>query len=356
MALRGQKPKDVQKRLKLLLYGPAKVGKTTAAIQMPKPYIIDCEKGTENYADVINEHDGHVWRTNQLLELIEEVRTLRSEQHDFLTLVIDPITLPYADRVDYWEKTVGSAHGAHYGKANIEMGRLRNLLVDLDMNVIVIAHAKPLYNKKHEEVGITFDGWKRLDYMFDLVLELSRQGRQRMATVKGGRLEKQFPEDSTFEWSYAAVADMYGRDLLERDVQTVQLANPEQVQTFGNLLNELSTAEQEELGITKALANVSVIADLPEDRIVKGIYMIKRHLAQRGNGMAATGWPTTPPASEPDPVLTGANAGAGAHPDPADVTLPLPKRPAGTIDVDLEPATANAGGARRVQGDRAGLG
>jgi flagellar biosynthesis GTPase FlhF len=46
MALRAKKPEAVEKRLKLFMYGPAGVGKTTAAIQFPNAYIIDCEKGT----------------------------------------------------------------------------------------------------------------------------------------------------------------------------------------------------------------------------------------------------------------------------------------------------------------------
>ena len=43
MALRARKPEAVTKRLKLFMFGPAGVGKTTAAIQFPNSYIIDCE-------------------------------------------------------------------------------------------------------------------------------------------------------------------------------------------------------------------------------------------------------------------------------------------------------------------------
>ena len=37
--LRGKKPETIEKRLKALFYGPAGVGKTTCAIQFPKPYL-----------------------------------------------------------------------------------------------------------------------------------------------------------------------------------------------------------------------------------------------------------------------------------------------------------------------------
>ena len=51
-ALRAKKPEAVTKRLKLFMFGPAGVGKTTAAIQFPNSYIIDCEKGTPGIVGV----------------------------------------------------------------------------------------------------------------------------------------------------------------------------------------------------------------------------------------------------------------------------------------------------------------
>ena len=48
MALRGKKPEAVEKRMKALFFGPAGVGKTTAAIQFPAPYLIDTDRGAEN--------------------------------------------------------------------------------------------------------------------------------------------------------------------------------------------------------------------------------------------------------------------------------------------------------------------
>src|SRR4051812_49021638 len=55
MALRARKPEAVTKRLKLFMFGPAGVGKTTAAIQFPNSYVIDCEKGVENYDRLVTD-------------------------------------------------------------------------------------------------------------------------------------------------------------------------------------------------------------------------------------------------------------------------------------------------------------
>src|SRR5688572_789668 len=48
MALRGKTPEKVEKRLKVLFYGPAGCGKTTTSIQFPRCYLIDTERGAEN--------------------------------------------------------------------------------------------------------------------------------------------------------------------------------------------------------------------------------------------------------------------------------------------------------------------
>jgi GTPase SAR1 family protein len=94
MALKGRKPELIQKRLKMLVYGPAGVGKTTAAIQFPKPYLIDTERGAENesYVKALEAAHGVYMFTNDPDELISEVRTLISEKHPYRTLVIDPLT------------------------------------------------------------------------------------------------------------------------------------------------------------------------------------------------------------------------------------------------------------------------
>ena len=69
--LRAKKPEAVQKRLKLFMFGPAGVGKTTAAIQFPNSYVIDCERGTENYDKLISESGSAVFQTTDIQEVIQ---------------------------------------------------------------------------------------------------------------------------------------------------------------------------------------------------------------------------------------------------------------------------------------------
>src|SRR5687767_10177232 len=102
MALRGVKPESLQKRLKALFYGKAGVGKTTAALQFPKPYVIDTEKGAENtqYTNLLIKSGGVIFQTSDFDELMKEVKSLLTERHEFKTLVIDPLTTLYNDLLD----------------------------------------------------------------------------------------------------------------------------------------------------------------------------------------------------------------------------------------------------------------
>jgi hypothetical protein len=289
MALRAKKPESAEKRLKMFLFGPAGIGKTTAAIQFPNAYIIDCEKGTEHYGKLIEASGSQVFATTDIHDMIAEVRALATEKHDFRTLVIDPITTIYNDLLDKCEQKVGSDFGRHYGAANKEMKRLSNLIMALDMNVVVTAHAKAEYGPKLEKIGQTFDGWKSLDYIFDLVIELgrtqnfndfasanTRRDKGRFARVRKTRLEA-FPDLDVFEWSYDAVRQRYGGELLERAATAIQLATPEQVKEIRTLLDLVRLPEQTaERWLAKA--GVEDWDDMPGDTVKKCIEFVKGKL------------------------------------------------------------------------------
>src|SRR3954470_21674850 len=219
--LRARKPEAVNKRLKLFMFGPAGVGKTKAAIQFPNSYIIDCERGAENYDQLITDSGSVFFQSNDINEVVAEVKSLLTEKHDFRTLVIDPITPVYNDLLEKCELKVGTDFGRHYGEANKHMKRLANLILALDMNVIITAHAKTEYGDNLRKLGYTFDGWRQLDYWFDLVIELGKRGKRRVARVSKTRLET-FPDEDAFEWSYDAIKNRYDAHVLEKEAQAVK--------------------------------------------------------------------------------------------------------------------------------------
>lgn len=244
MALRAKKPETIEKRLKALFYGAAGVGKTTAAIQFPKPYLIDTEKGSVNdqYVKILQDTGGVVFHTTDFEELIQEVKSLLTEQHEFKTLIIDPLTLLYNDLLAKSEKKVGSEFGRHYGEANKSMKHLLNLLLQLDMNVIITSHAKNEYGANLAVIGTTFDCYKKLDYLFDLTFEIQKRGKERVAIIKKSRIES-FPDGDVFPFSYDEIANRYGRQILERDAVAVVLATDDQVSEFNRLAENLKLEE-----------------------------------------------------------------------------------------------------------------
>jgi phage nucleotide-binding protein len=284
--LRAKKPEAVTKRLKLFMYGPAGVGKTTAAIQFPKSYIIDCEKGAENYDKLITQSESVIFQTTDIHEVIQEVKSLLTEKHDYRTLVIDPITTIYNDLLEKSEAQVGSEWGRHYAAANKTMKRLANLIMALDMNVVVTAHAKKEYSQGTTGlavIGQTFDAWKQLDYWFDLVVELSRGRRDkrgqpapRLARVMKTRLDR-FPDSETFEWSYDQIKQRSDAEQLERQAHTIQLATPEQV---GEISTLLSIVRLPDGTVEKWFAKAGVDAweDMPIDVVQKCIDYVKGRL------------------------------------------------------------------------------
>ena len=212
MALRAKKPQAVQKRLKALFYGPAGAGKTLTSICFPKPYLIDTERGAENkqYIDMLEMNGGVIYQTTDFEELMEEIKSLLTEKHEYKTLIIDPLTTVYNDLLDSAAKKVGTEFGRHYGEANKRMKHMCTLLLKLDMNVIITSHAKNEYGKDLAVLGQTFDCYKKLDYLFDLVFEVQKRGKERVGIVRKTRIEE-FEEGENFTFSYDVILLRYTR-------------------------------------------------------------------------------------------------------------------------------------------------
>jgi RecA/RadA recombinase len=275
MALRGIKPTSIEKRLKALFYGAAGSGKTTASIQFPKPYLIDCEKGAEHdqYIRLIEKSGGAIFQTTDFDELLAEIKALLTEKHDYKTLVIDPLTTLYNDLLDKAENKVGTEFGRHYGEANKQMKHLLKLLIRLDMNVIITAHAKNEYGQKLEVLGQTYDCYKKLDYLFDLVFEIQKRGKSRYGIVKKTRVES-FVDAEQFPFSYDAIAEKYGRHILERNAVAEVLATPEQIAELKRLIETLKISNEM---VEKILdkGNAERFDELPFDYINNAIKHFK---------------------------------------------------------------------------------
>lgn len=133
--------------LRVVLYGPMKVGKTTFGAQAPSPIFIGPEVGTGSL-DVARFPTPETWA-----EAIDAVRTLTTEEHDFKTLVVDsldwlePLNWRHvceAERVNSIEKVGGGFHKG-YTAALEEWRRFLTAVEKLRaakrMHVVMLAHA-----------------------------------------------------------------------------------------------------------------------------------------------------------------------------------------------------------------------
>lgn len=292
MPLLAQPPEKLQRRLKLFMYGEPGVGKTMASIQFPNAYIIDGERGTDHYGDVIRQANSVVLHTTSHNEVVDQLRGLLSEEHPYRTLVIDPISTIYSDLLDESEQRVGNMNARHFGEAQKYMKRTANLMTALDMNIVVTAHAKPEYGPNMARLGNTFDGWRRLPYVFDVVVELMKQGTpgaagmpgtpgrgQRVARVVKTRIET-FPDGEVFPWSYEEIKRRYDEATLEREAEHVALASDDQVLRLRRLLSQLSPERIDALKIDRwfAKAGVSDWSDMPQDVISKCISRLEQEV------------------------------------------------------------------------------
>ena len=283
MALRGKRPEAVHPRLKALFYGAAGVGKTTACIQFPRPYLIDTERGAERsqYVDLLAKAGGVSFFTTDFDELLEEVKSLMSERHEYRTLVIDPLTVPYMDMLDRSAEKVGTDFGRHKAEPDRKVKRLLSLLLNLDMNVIITSHAKPNWVRAKDakgkdtavQEGNTFDCYGRLDYVFDLVVEVVKVGDRRMGAVRKTRIEG-FSEGEMFPFSYAEFASRYGADVMEAETHSVDLATDAQLDALRLLLQPRNDGDELVAKWLKR-AKVEDLSDMPADSIDKCISMLQ---------------------------------------------------------------------------------
>lgn len=276
MALKAKKPDSTEKRLKMFLYGSPKIGKTTAVLNFPQVYQIDTEKGSvhDSYVKLMQDNGSMILQSNDCDEVIEEIRALGTQRHEFKTVSIDPVTMLESDLIEKAENEFGAGDMRIWSKRDRKLKRLLNLLNKLDMNVIVTAHGKIEYGEKMTRLGTTFDAWKRWPYEFDLIIELEERGTRRVAIVKGSRIDT-FVKGDVFEWSYEEFLKRY--PIIAKDAEPVLLASSEQVAELNELLKIVKLPDNT---VDKWLvaANVDCLEDMSSDIIQKCVDSVKSKL------------------------------------------------------------------------------
>ena len=296
--LRGTKPKTSKGRLKAFIYGESGSGKSYFCTHFPKPYYIDTEKGVERakYVENIEKREGVVFQTRNFADIYEEVKLLATTEHDYQTLIIDPITPIYDNLLDEClAKLKGrSAYGQHYGDANKQFKKLIDLLLTIDMNVLVTAHVKKEYGSEMNVVGTTFDAYKKFNFLFDVVIEtMVRKGRY-IGISKKSRLVS-LGADEEFDFSYQEFSKLYRQELeyftptpiaVTEPVDTkpilsvVRMGMTEQTQCLLFHLIKAVNLSAERIKALKTGANVNSLEDLSEKQALIVIAKLEKELAE----------------------------------------------------------------------------
>lgn len=212
----------------MMASGGAGVGKTYGALDYPDLFYIDAEGGatepeyTQKLADAGALYLGVEDGSQQAIPVLEAFHALKTQKHDRVTVVMDSITKWFQVQTVEAEQQVGSQYGADKKEAIKWLRRLIRHIDQLDMNVILIAHSKPHW-VDGESSGTTFDCWEKLEYELDLWVEISREGNQRIATVRKSRVAA-FPMGKRFPWNYETFAETYGRKNVEAKAKAVSQA------------------------------------------------------------------------------------------------------------------------------------
>lgn len=257
MALRAIKPRIRKpKRAKILVYSKEKVGKTRFACGFPNSYFIDSEDGAirDQYQTLLEKGNsmyfGKAEGSLDFFTVLREIKELALSKHGYKTLTIDSFSKLYNTTRAIAEEKIGSAYGADKKEANKPARQLIRWLDAMDMNVILTCHRIGDYKgigNDRQLVGWTFDGFDKLGYELDLLLEAVKEGENRYFIVRGSRVEN-MPEGMTGPLEYSTFAKLYGEEIIEKEAIPIVLVTPTQLQNFKELLetNEISHEKADE--------------------------------------------------------------------------------------------------------------
>lgn len=278
-------------RPKMVFFGRPGVGKTWFATDFPSVYYIDPEGGAdlERYTDKLAKANGMYLGVKQgALDpalVLEQMQALATEPHRYKTVVIDSYSKIFNTMIGQEQERLTldprydptHDYGASKKPAVAWSRKLINWITRIDMNVILVCHQKELY-EGGENVGVTFDGWDKLDYELHLCLHVKEQGPSRIATPTKSRL-KDFIKGQPFPFSYEEFAKRFGKDKIEAETQLIELASPAQLEELKELLTvfRLSSEEQQKCFDKE---KVETWSEMSTDSIAKYIGHIKGKLAK----------------------------------------------------------------------------
>jgi hypothetical protein len=270
---------------KFMLSGKSGVGKTFFALNFPKPYFIDCERGAsrKQYTDKLIASGGVYMGPDEgsqdFREVIAQVRELATTQHPFKSLILDSFSNLYLLEASAAEERVGADFGKDKREANRPSRQLMRWLERIDLNVVLICFQRDKWVRQGKELimeGSTYEGPPRLDYFLDLWIEARMVGIRRFATVIKSRIDE-FPVGTDIPLDYETFKKLYGAAIVEGPVKPITLATKEQIDEIQRITELLKVPEEDiEKWLTKAQA--VEIEDLSHENATKLLEFLTKKL------------------------------------------------------------------------------
>ena len=145
------------------------------------------------------------------------------------------------------------------------------------MNVLVICHQLSKW-EKGEEIGKTFDGWPKLEYELNLVLNVFEVAGQRKAKVDKSRFAS-FEQAAVVDWSYETFRNIFGAEVTEASATHEELATDAQQKRIAALIELLSVSDEDVLKVWES-SGVTGWDQMTTARIGEAISKLERKLKQ----------------------------------------------------------------------------
>lgn len=272
----------------MMLFGRPDTDKSKFCCEFPNSVYIDTEHGAveSQYVRTLKANNSMYFGIEEgsqnLKEVINQVKSLIVTPGDRQTLILDSVSKSLDTTDAEEQERMGDAKDpfSSYKKAGVrQMRRLCMLLGQLDMAVVLVAHAKDKWEGQGENrklSGTTFDAWPKLGHEMNLQAESQRIGAVTFMRVIRSKYEALI-RGQEIPMTYEAFSKAYGKDVLERKAEGLILATPEQVAEIVKITGILKT-DQEELDGWLNKAGAEEIVDLSTDHAAKLITFLNKKI------------------------------------------------------------------------------
>lgn len=255
--LKARKPTYLKpSKPKMMIFGKPDSDKSKFGCEWPSSVYMDTENGAveSQYVKTLNEKNslyfGVTDGSQNLKEVIDQVKALIVTPGDRQSLVIDSVSKSLDTADAEAQELMGDEKDpfSSYKKAGVkQMRRLVMLLGQLDMNVLLIAHAKDDWQgqgKDRKCVGTTFDCWPKLGHEMNLQCEAIRVGGVTFMRVKRSKYECLI-RGQEIPMTYDAFSKAYGKDVMERKPEGLIIATADQVDEINKLTGILKVSDED---------------------------------------------------------------------------------------------------------------